>query len=237
VADTLTMTHKLPKVKLVADRNRFVREYCTGKTVLHLGCAEEGTTERSTAKGTHLHMQLVAAAKHVIGVDISQEALDALGARGVGNLIRWDVERLSELSLEGPIEVIVLGEVLEHLANPGLCLRGLASHMAAFNAACLITVPNAFSVRHFYSVALTQTELVWPDHTAYYSITTLSSLLDRYGLAVREMYMYSNVNTVESRMKRWAKICFNRTVLAVAPWIAEGIIAVVGRRPPPAHIV
>ncbi|HJU05737.1 MAG TPA: methyltransferase domain-containing protein [Nitrospiraceae bacterium] len=225
------MVHKLPKAKLVTDRNNFVVEYCTGKSVLHLGCAADGTAENFAERGIHLHLQLLVRSKRVIGLDTSEAALNVLRERGVEDLIRWDVERLLELNLDGPIDVIVLGEILEHLANPGLCLHGLASYMAKFNATSVITVPNAFSVRHLLCVALKRTELVWPDHTAYYSIATLGSLLNRYGLVIEEIAMYSNVGTVENRLKRLAKICFNKTILAASPLIAEGIIAVVKQKP------
>jgi hypothetical protein len=227
VADKWIMAHKLPRAGLVTDRNSFVVEYCAGKSVLHLGCAADGAAEAFAAKGTHLHLQLLQKAKRVIGLDTSEDALNVLRARGVEDLIQWDAERLSELDLEEPIDVIVLGEVLEHLANPGLCLNGLASYMAKFHATSLITVPNAFSLRHFLCVALKRTELVWQDHTAYYSITTLRSLLDRYGITIEEITMYSNVGTIENRLKRLAKVCFNKTILAASPLIAEGIIAVV----------
>jgi 2-polyprenyl-3-methyl-5-hydroxy-6-metoxy-1,4-benzoquinol methylase len=217
--------HRLPRAKTVGSRNAFIVERCRGKEVLHLGCVETGRVEEGFEDGSLLHVQLLGVAKRVIGLDINKDGLAYMRRGGVPDLIEWDVERVGELELDRPVEIIVLGEVLEHLANPGLCLRGMHRIMDGAGAQAVITVPNAFSMRRLIPVALKKIELVMPDHVAYYSPTTLSELLGRSGMKVRELFMWSNIDRLSSG-KRWVKQALNGTVFRMNPFLAEGIIAI-----------
>jgi 2-polyprenyl-3-methyl-5-hydroxy-6-metoxy-1,4-benzoquinol methylase len=140
------------------------------------------------------------------------------------------VEEIGQLRLETPPEVIVAGEILEHLSNPGLFLQGISKLMTHAKCTLIVTVPNAFSIRHFASLMLRKTELVNPDHTAYYSFKTLSELINRHAFQVREFYNYTEVSTKSSPVNRFAKRLLNSTVLRVCPQLSEGIIAVVEKR-------
>jgi 2-polyprenyl-3-methyl-5-hydroxy-6-metoxy-1,4-benzoquinol methylase len=222
------LLHRLPYARAVGSRSAFIVERCRGKEVLHLGCVEAGAVEESFESGSLLHMQLLGVAKRVIGLDIDEGGLAYLRGRGVPDLIQWDAERLDELEVDRPVEVIILGEVLEHLANPGLCLRGVRRLMKSPDGIAVVTVPNAFSLRGLIPVALRKTELVMPDHTAYYSPTTLSALFERSGLKLRELYMYSSVDRL-SNAKRWLKQALIVTLLRLNPYLAEGIIGVAER--------
>jgi hypothetical protein len=152
------MLHRIPAAEVV-DRAAFILERCRGQRVLEFG-----------ASGP-LHTAIVAAAGAVFGVD----RVDAEGVVG------FDLDDVSQAGLPGADfapAVIVCGEVIEHLANPGWFLTRLRRQFAGVPT--IITVPNAFSAiaaKHL----TTGIENVNADHCAWYSYRTLKTLLGRAG--------------------------------------------------------
>jgi hypothetical protein len=221
------MVHKIPDVERIRDRRGFIVKACENRSVLHLGCADWPLTAESLQDGTLLHLSVSKVSKRTFGIDSSEQGLSVLRAHGFRDLIQWDVEKLDHLRMEGPVDVIVAGEILEHLSNPGLCLQGISQFMRHSKSKLIISVPNAFSIRHFASLMFRRTELVHPEHTAYYSFTTLSELLQRYDFQVLEIYTCTEVSSKSSPLNRFAKRVLNSTLHRAFPQLAEGIIAVV----------
>jgi len=90
----------------------------------------------------------------------------------------------------------------------------------------LVSVPNAFCLRRLVTLIFRRTELVHPEHTAYYSVATLSELLRRYHLNIRELYAYSDLTSASTPLKRFVKLAANASLFRFAPQISEGIIAI-----------
>ncbi len=173
-----------------------------------------------------MHLAISKVSKRVFGIDWSEEGLLLLRASGFTDLIQWDVEKLDGLRIDQPLDVIVAGEILEHLANPGLCLEGIAQFMRRHHSKLIVSVPSAFSLRHFVSFMFQKTELVMPDHTAYYSFATLSELLHRHGFNVLQLCAYSNSAKGSWSVRRFLKLGLDATLFRVFPQVSEGIIAV-----------
>lgn len=216
--------HQLPRVRLVVDRDQFIVDRCRDKRVLHLGCI--GDINRF-GTGTSLHGRIAKAAMAVIGIDISRDAVEALHAQGVSNLIHGDIQELDRLHIGVPIHVIVAGEVLEHLPNPGRCLEGISALLRNGGGEAIITVPNAFSLRGIVAVLLHHRELVRSDHHFYFSYVTLSALLTRHGLSPVEWFTYSNLHARARGLRKFVKIVLNLTIFRILPFTAEGLIVVV----------
>lgn len=152
-------------------------------------------------------------------IDLCADGLAFLRERGFKDLIQWDVERLDELQVDESVEVIVAGEILEHLSNPGLFLRGILRFMKRQKSKLIISIPNAFSFRHFVPVMLKQTELVMPDHTAYYSFSTLKELLNRCDLRITESYTFCNGANNASAIRRLLRRTMNATFTRAFPQV------------------
>jgi len=84
------------------------------------------------------------------------------------------------------VDIIVCGEVFEHLANPGRVLKALREYQKPV----VVTVPNAFSDSGHFSVSR-GIENVNKDHVAYYSYWTLRELVTRYGFTIYDWYWYN----------------------------------------------
>src|SRR6186997_4676 len=163
-------------MKLV-QRVDLIMEMCAGKKVLHLGCANYPYTQNSIDNEMLLHYDLEKSAGELYGFDFDQPGLDILAANGTGNLYRADLEKLDEVAMSETFDVIVAGEMIEHLNNPGLFLTGIQRFMNAETRLVLTTI-NAYCGMRWFWYGLRgrrgKQEPVHPDHVAYYSYSTLS---------------------------------------------------------------
>jgi 2-polyprenyl-3-methyl-5-hydroxy-6-metoxy-1,4-benzoquinol methylase len=159
------MMHALPAAETV-DREAFFCRHATGKAVLEFGASGR------------LHEALMQVAARYVGID--REA-----APGV---LAFDLDDIEA----GPLpqvacDLILCGEILEHLSNPGWFLTRLRRQYLA--APLIVSVPNAFSAIAARHVAHS-IENVNRDHVAWYSPTTLGTLLTRAGYTIGQLFYY-----------------------------------------------
>jgi hypothetical protein len=94
--------------------------------------------------------------------------------------------------LSAGYQIILFGEILEHLLHPASAMANLRQICAMNPVAKLcITVPNAYSVMGFFT-ALSGDELVHPDHYFYFSPMTLRKLVRDTGFVLEQMYLYGD---------------------------------------------
>jgi len=214
-------------IKLV-QRLDFIRDACRDKRVLHLGCANYPYTEEAIKNGMLLQFDLEKICKEVYAIDFDQAGIDILTSHGSKNIFRADLEHLEELDLDKTFDVIVAGEMIEHLNNPGLFLNGIKRFMHA-DTRLLITTINAYSGMRFLWYGLRgkggKLEFVHPDHVAYYSYSTLRLLIERHDLNIDEFLFY-DLGTEHRPHNRWFLNMFNDIFVRIAPQWAEGVIAV-----------
>lgn len=159
------MLHTVPELPIVKDRAAYLVEKAKDRIVLDIGC---------TGK---ISKAIKAVAKKYYGID--QVATESV--------IEVDVDhRPDQIPVYEDVEIIIASEILEHLANPGYFLMALNQ---LYNGKLIyITVPNAGS----YTVR-DGCEMVNKDHVAWYSYTTLKTLLTRYGFTIEEARWYNGV--------------------------------------------
>lgn len=212
----------LPRAQL-AERRQFILDRSTGRTVLHLGCVDNPYLEEKLANGTLLHGLLIERAAKVVGLDNDPEGVRLFESRG-WRTICADVEQLPEL--DSDIDLVIAGEIIEHLSNPGLFLSSLAQRVRS-GTELIITTPNAYAIRRYWRFLLGY-EQVHPDHVAYYSPLTLREALRRFGYSVDEEYAYP-IGEEYSDVP-WYYRAVERLGTLVQPWTADGLI-VVARTP------
>ena len=182
--------HVVPQSKTV-EREKFILDRCTGKTVLHIGCT--GPLDAAMRK----------VAKRCYGIDKEPSERTYYAA--------FDLDRCAhgidpaEFPRFPDVEIIVCGEVLEHLSNPGRFLDFL--HVV-YDVPVIFTVPNAFSsgsigwLKRGY-------ENVNVEHVAWYSWHTIKILLKRHGYEISDFFWYGG-----------------------NPLFSEGLIVVCGNKQP-----
>lgn len=175
------MMHKIPSAEVVK-RREYILEKVKDKIVVDVGCL--GTDGQCT-----FFKKIMVAAHKAYGLDIRPCPL-ALPNVFAEIDAEWPghCESLASRIDLSSVELVVAGEVLEHMSNPGMFLQSIATSMP--RADLLVTVPNAFSIN---SVKHAQKgyENVNIDHVAWYSWRTLKTLVERYGFTVREHRWYN----------------------------------------------
>lgn len=199
-----------------------------GASVLHLGCTAAPYTKQNLANGNLLHARLEQVADHVTGVDNDEDGINELRELGFGDLILADLERLEDCELSREYDLIIAGEVIEHLNDPGRFLRGLRKHMQSSTRLAITTI-NAYCGMRFFQYALRgkggAAEPVHPDHVAYYSYRTLKLLLERNGYIVESFYFY-DLGKEDRKSNRAVLNLINDVCVTFSRQLADGLVAV-----------
>ncbi len=180
---------KMPQATFIPDRTDYLARLCAGRSVLHLGFADAIHYDAALEEGRHLHAELkkVTPPDMIYGVDISEDRVRHF--RDLwhdDHLIVGDVERLDDLPLFQKFDVIIAGELIEHLNNPGLMLDGVRRFMRD-DSRFVITTPNALGLK-FQLHALAGNDRSHWDHCVMFSFGTLSTLLRRHRLEPQTWY-------------------------------------------------
>ncbi|MGI9072217.1 MAG: class I SAM-dependent methyltransferase [Bryobacteraceae bacterium] len=169
----------------------FLLKRCTNKTILHLGCIGEtdcAPEEKLEAfcSGRALHPNLVRVASDVTGVDLNAEAVHLIQTKaGLNDLLVGDVEHLEAINLQRTFQLIIFGDLIEHLSSPGLALDGIRQFMSP-DSELIISTPNAFSLPANIRYSLGR-HREGAEHVAAYSKFTLPAVLARHGFSVTEL--------------------------------------------------
>jgi 2-polyprenyl-3-methyl-5-hydroxy-6-metoxy-1,4-benzoquinol methylase len=154
-----------------------------GHRVLHVGCADHSQPMTPMERRHWLHAALVDAGHSVLGADINQEALQWMNSAGY-EVIQLDAEHIPS---DGErFDAIVAGELIEHLENPGLFLRGAHSRVRP-GGRMILTTPNAFGILGFLAFIKNDRKAFNPQHTCWFDAQTLEQLLVRCNYRVNSI--------------------------------------------------
>ena len=225
--------HHLPHGTTV-DWPWLIKHYCGDKKVLDLGCGHSPEFEEMWKQGRLLHKQIHETAHEVIGLDLDESVVERM--RGLGfNVICDDAEHPQHMNGSGPFEVIIAGDIIEHLNNPGAMLAAMKSRLAP-NGAFVISTPSPF---RWYNplFAIIGHEYNHPHHTAWFSPLTLTTLAQRHGYQVVHWHVMDMVTVPidreDSAWKKLGKVLFKtmdamlrRVIFRRSEWLADTIVAV-----------
>ena len=210
----------------LVQRVEYIKNVCRGKSVLHLGCADWPYTDQRLEMGSLLHLELTGIASELWGFDFDESGVEILRKRGVPNLYRADLEHLEAVEVNRTFDVILAGEMIEHLLNPGLFLNGIRRFMGS-ETLLLITTINAYCGLRFLIYALRgrggSAEPVHPDHVAYYSYATIHRLLEKAGMEVRRFLFY-DIGPEHRPHQQAYKNWINDLLVWFSPQLADGVI-------------
>src|SRR5271169_783526 len=123
----------------------FILKVAAGHSVLHLGCVgftDLAPGDRVRSAKQSLHWKLTELSE-TVGVDRSVIVIDEYRRLGVfTNIVAGDVERLDELPITRTFDVVIAGDIIEHLSNPGQMLDGI-KRFCTGDTQIVITTPNA----------------------------------------------------------------------------------------------
>lgn len=218
------MRRQLPRL---IDRADHLVDFAAGRRVLHLGCTNAPYTMSSLEAGTLLHNRLGDVADLLVGVDVDRAGLDELARQGHQNLIHIDTSIEEQLDEIPPVDLVIAGEVLEHVDDAGRFLQSIRAVVARDDAELVITTVNAYcalrALQYAWPRSGVLSEPVHPDHVAYYSLRTLGSLCERHGLTVHDTAFYDVGVEHRTGLPRRHRVA-NDVIVRLFPQLADGIV-------------
>lgn len=158
-----------------------------GKRVLHVGCCDHiEIIEEKRKKGIWLHDLLCAASAFCAGIDIDAASVDYVRKLGFPDVYCADVTQgLPRPLAQGQFDVVVVGEVVEHVDAPVSFLRGIREAISSPHMV-VVSVPNAFFLENFEN-AICGVERINTDHRFWFTPYTISKILSQAGYHVRDV--------------------------------------------------
>jgi len=162
-------------------RLEIIQEFCRDKEVLDVGCVHHDI--ENADMGSWLHKTVVEVAAYALGVDYLEDAVAALVQRGY-NVVVGDVN--TPLTIDRKFDVIVVGNLIEHLTNFEGLMKNLNQLLKPDGVALVSTANPFFREQYFYS-AFKNDIIVNPEHTCWLDPVTLDQLCRRFGLETTEV--------------------------------------------------
>jgi SAM-dependent methyltransferase len=174
----------------VVDRAEHLLRLARNRRVIHLGFVDEGRMDSKRSRGTWLHDELSEAATELVGIDLNKRGVQHARDLGLDAFVAdcQKAEEIAKLDL-APAEVVLAGELIEHLDRPGAFLEAV-KYLVKPGGVLVITTPNAARLTNFLG-SLTGRELVNADHVGWYSWHVLQTLLVRHGWAPERFLFYA----------------------------------------------
>ncbi|HTU99818.1 MAG TPA: class I SAM-dependent methyltransferase [Luteitalea sp.] len=162
-------------------RVRMIRRLVpSGATVMEVGCGEGQLLQALKADGDPTW--------RIVGVDISEEACEALRRTGL-EMHCAQFEALDRPA--GTVDLVIMNQVIEHLADPRACVQKAASLLRP-GGALLIETPSIGSWDRDWVPSDRWGGWHCPRHWSLYTRESLASLLEQQGLSVaRTEYLLS----------------------------------------------
>lgn len=137
-------------------------------TILDIGCVRHSESRREVGN-LHEFLSKSYPDSKIVGIDILKEEIYRMKKQGY-NVIVADAETMD---LDQKFDTIVAGEVIEHLANPGMFLQRAASHLSK-NGKIIISTPNPDGFV-YWRKALTEDQNN-PTHTCWIDVQNLKQI-------------------------------------------------------------
>jgi SAM-dependent methyltransferase len=181
----------------IVPKDELITGLCRNRDVLDLGCIAH-SYERAIKDGDKwLHKQIRRVARSLTGLDKLPVDAEKLNAEGY-DIVIGDAENFA---LGRTFDVIVAGDLIEHLANIGAFLRCVENHMHD-DSVCIISTPNPFNVEQAMKAIFENHIVVNREHTCWLDPCVMYETIARSGLRIADFYW---VETVFKGPLVWSK--------------------------------
>jgi SAM-dependent methyltransferase len=175
----------------INDRATFIEIRCRDQIVLDIGCVAHDVQRMSSP--AWLHGRIATVARRCVGVDVLASGVEEMRERGYQVVLHDLTTGLGPIAALGPFDVIVAGELIEHVAALNM-LFTLASSALSDGGQLIITTPNPYAPAR---VRAGQLGIVWEnvDHILYALPSGIAELCERHGLRLSEAAVTVDVSS------------------------------------------
>ncbi len=153
-------------------------ELCINQKVIHVGCVDHiPIIEEKIANKTWLHALINSVTPNNMGIDNNEAGINFIKKLGYTNVVFDDLlqPKSSEL-ITSNWDVMVLGEILEHVDNPLSFLKQINNLYCNNVKKIVISVPNATCYYNIKNAKLGK-EIINSDHRSTFTPYTLHKIL------------------------------------------------------------
>ena len=163
---------------MIDDRCQYIAQQAIGKKVLDVGVVEHFAEASQRDEWLHEHVRR--AASSCLGVDTLEDGVRDLRERDY-QVICADV---AQAPLNEIFDLVVMGDVIEHVGNPGALMKN-AALMLAEGGRLLITTPNPWYLNPILkNIFEGQSFTDSADHVMWFDPSTIAEIGQRAGLAL-----------------------------------------------------
>lgn len=168
-------------------------KFCEGKDVLDVGCVGQ---DRSFENSGWLHGELKKVSNKLVGADINKEAMDQLNTKGFSIYLPEELKGKTER-----YDIIVMGDVIEHVNDPGSFLEFYAQFLKE-DGKMIICTPNVFGIRYIIQVLFYGKPGTNEEHTVGFDPYVMLELFGRIKLEPKEFYWLSEYKNASNWKQR-----------------------------------
>jgi len=161
-------------------KTAYVTKRCAGRRVLDLGCVMH--SPEAYKSRYFLHRAISEVAREVIGLDLNPEGVERLNAVGYRAVV-GDAEAYA---FAEPFDVIVAGDLIEHLGNLDGFLKSSIKALAP-GGRVIVQTPNPWYWRNIVKAVLYREVPNNVEHTCWFCPRTFRQLVERYGLTLDDI--------------------------------------------------
>ncbi len=177
---------------------------CKDKDVLDLGFVQHSTKHHE--KKDWLHKNLKNVSKSIHGLDFLEKEINYFKSKGYD----CSYGNVENFSLNKKFEVIVAGELIEHLSNFDGFLTCCRKHLSN-DGIMVVTTPNAFAFGNILTIfkrIFGKFPNINKEHTCWFDEITLGLLFKRFNFKIIEINTYpspskKNINKFLSKILKF----------------------------------
>ncbi|MFV1965102.1 MAG: class I SAM-dependent methyltransferase [Pirellulaceae bacterium] len=197
-------------------REDIILPYVKDKHVLDCGSVDHYFHAEKRQNGEWLHASIARHAKSCLGVDILADRIADINRLGTYRFVDANVENLP---FDREFDVIVAGELIEHVYNAGLFIDS-AWRALRDDGILIITTPNYHAFSTVWSSVIRGKEICHEEHTCYYSKQTLEYLIHRHGFTPIRFHI------VKRRARTRLRQCVRDIMHRMRPCLGEQLVLV-----------